>query len=61
MTGPSPAATARAERELDALAKRRAQETGVSHAQAYSAVLGTPEGRRLYAEHSGAADAAARR
>lgn len=44
---------ARAERELDALAKRRSERTGETHAAAYSAVLNTLEGRRLYAEHSG--------
>ena len=51
----------RVERELDAMAKRRADETGETHAAAYGAVLDTPEGRRLYGEYSDAMDAASRR
>jgi hypothetical protein len=54
-------AMARAERELDALAKRRTDGTGETHAAAYAAVLDTPEGQRLYAEYSDAMDAASRR
>lgn len=43
-----------AEIQLDAMAKRYSQETGTPYAKAYTAVLDTPDGRRLYAEHKAA-------
>ncbi len=59
--GAPDAGMARVERELDGLAKRRADGTGEGLADAYGAVLDTPEGRRLYAEYTDAMDAASRR
>ncbi|QKD17951.1 hypothetical protein [Mesorhizobium sp. NZP2077] len=43
-----------AESQLDNLAKKRVAETSEPYAKAYTAVLDTPEGRRLYAEHRAA-------
>ncbi|TPJ46844.1 hypothetical protein [Mesorhizobium sp. B2-7-1] len=43
-----------AETQLDSLAKKRMGETGEPYAKAYTAVLDTPDGRRLYAEHKAA-------
>jgi len=39
------------ERELDDLAEERAKEKSITKAEAYSAVLQTDEGRRLYGRH----------
>ena len=42
-----------AERELDEIAKRRAERTGETYEAAYAKVLETPEGGRLYADLAG--------
>lgn len=41
-----------ADQRIEALAKRHAQDTGVTIAKAYEAVLQTQEGRKLYAEYT---------
>jgi len=45
-----------AEHQLRTLAKRRSEESGESYARAYTEVLKTDEGQRLYAEHADARD-----
>lgn len=40
--------------KLDAMAKAKSEKDGTPYAKAYTAVLDTPEGKRLYAEHKAA-------